>query len=66
MNNLKQQFKFPNTKPNIQINLKGKIDDGTVAILHKYLTDDIKVILEFGSFLGLTTNYLLKKQIQIV
>ena len=61
MNNLKQQFKFPNTKPNIQINLKGKIDDGTVAILHKYLTDDIKVIVEFGSFLGLTTNYLLKK-----
>lgn len=60
MNKLKHSHAFPNTKPNYPDNLKGWLEKGNALLLKKFINPEMKIIFEFGTWLGLSANYILR------
>lgn len=59
MDQLRKDFKFSTNKPTVTPNLHGWLGEGNQLLLKKYITDDYKLIFEFGSWLGLSAEYIL-------
>jgi len=60
MDILKNKFKFPNKKPNLKKKLEGWLAKGNKILLNKYISKNTKLIIEFGSWLGLSADYMFK------
>lgn len=60
MNTLQQKFKFPLKKPNVQYKLEGWLGEGNQLLLQKYLNKNTKIVIEFGSWLGLSADFIMK------
>ena len=60
MNKLKELHTFPKIKPNYSENLKGWLEKGNVLLLKKFINSEMKIIFEFGSWLGLSADYILR------
>lgn len=65
MDKLKQQFSFPPNKPLLKKQEKkgisGWLAVGNQLLLKKYLSMDMKIIFEFGSWLGMSAKYMLNR-----
>lgn len=59
MDKLQKDFNFPKNKPTVTPNLHGWLGEGNQLLLKKYITNDCKLIFEFGSWLGLSADYIL-------
>ena len=59
MDKLQKDFYFPKNKPNANPNLHGWLGEGNQLLLKKYISNDIKLVFEFGSWLGLSANFIL-------
>lgn len=59
MNNLDKLFKWPETKPTVPPDSHGWLCDENKQILKRYITDDVKTIVELGSWLGLSARFIL-------
>ena len=60
MNKLQEQFKFPVKKPDVPYNLHGWLGEGNQLLLKKYLNYETKLVIEFGSWLGLSADFILQ------
>lgn len=60
MDKIKTKFFFPKDKPNYPEKLTGWLADGNQLLLKKYVSSDMKIIIEFGSWLGLSADYILR------
>lgn len=60
MNILQNKFKFPLKKPNLPYKLNGWFDNGNQLLLQKYLNKNTKIVIEFGSWLGLSADFIMK------
>ena len=62
---LLKRFHFPTTKPRGQPDAHGWLGEGNQLLLKKYITNDTKVVFEFGSWLGLSARFILGLQTQV-
>ena len=60
MDKLIKKFKFPEKKPDLSDKLDGWLGDGNQLLLKKYLTKDTKLVIEFGSWLGLSADFIMR------
>ena len=61
MNKLKSQFTFPTKKPQIPYKLEGWLARGNKYLLNKFVNKNMRIIFEFGSWLGLSADYIAKR-----
>lgn len=57
--NLNKLFEWPIEKPNLPTDDHGWLSEENKIILKKLLTDDKKIVVEIGSWLGLSARYIL-------
>jgi len=60
MNKLNDKYFFPKSKPKYSEKLDGWLAEGNQLLLKKYVSSDINIIVEFGSWLGLSADYILR------
>lgn len=53
-------YQFPKNKPSDKPNLHGWMGEGNKRLLHKYLNPRMRVVFEFGAWLGLSTKFILE------
>lgn len=61
LNELREKYKWPDEKPNLEFDDHGWLHPSTEAMLNKLLNDRQKVIVEIGGWLGLSTRFILEK-----
>lgn len=60
MNKLRELHTFPKEKPNYEENLKGWFNKGNALLIKKFINSEMKIIFEFGTWLGLSADYILR------
>lgn len=60
MSHLKSIYIWPEQKPDIEFNDGGWFPDCNKEVLKKYISPETKIIVELGSWLGLSTRWLLE------
>jgi hypothetical protein len=61
MKQINELFTWPNEKPNVPPDSHGWFDVGNAAVLSSILNENIKTVVELGSWLGSSTRYILNK-----
>ena len=56
---LKQKFPFPSVKPEVEEYLTGSVDVTHYEVFSHFLTDNTSLILEIGSYIGMSARLLL-------
>lgn len=59
INQIRTDFPFPNTCPNVKENLHGWFGEGNKRLILRYIRGTTKIIFEFGAWLGLSTKFIL-------
>ena len=58
---LRKKYHFPKKKPDVLEDNAGWFGDGNKRLIQKYLYCNDNLIIEFGSYLGKSTNFLCEK-----
>ena len=58
---LRQWFPWPESQPTLPVRMSGWLHPGTRAALHRQLTDETRLVVEIGSWLGKSGSFILEK-----
>lgn len=57
---LKEKYRWPEKKPNLEKNAQGWFTKEAAQILGKYLNEETKIVVELGSWFGKSTRHILE------